>query len=342
MPKPAIHALLWSPENQCYLSHTLNQPPSPLFPEDKGAWRTWLATHSSFSFQGQHGHLNVIKELRSRGNGYWYAYHTHSGQTRKRYLGTDVTVTLLRLEEMARDLQKDQQKPSLFPSRPLEAGTVPWHTPSAGQKPPESGTPFNDPGLLMALTRLTPPPLPATLVRRERLLTTLETALSHPLTLLSASAGWGKTTLLSAWAQRHHGAVAWLSLEALDNDPARFWVSVIAALRTCLPEIGTHALALLHTATPLASSLTTLLNELAGQHAEDSPLVLILDDYHVIDEPSIHASLAFSSSGPMPSSQETEKRRKSTRRRLRRRQAGWSTTLTRSWKSGVRIPRTIW
>lgn len=297
MPKPAAHALLWSSENQCYLLHTLNQPPLPMLPEDKGAWRAWLVTHSSFSFQGQHGHLNVLKEVRSRGHGYWYAYHTHSGQTRKRYLGTDTTVTLVRLEEMAQDLQEGQQKPSLFPSRELVAKPVSLLIPSAGNETSsrsvEPGAPFNDPGMLMVLTRLVPPPLPATLVARERLLSALETALSHPLTLLSASAGWGKTTLLSAWAQRHQGAVAWLSLEALDNDPTRFWISVIAALRTRLPEMGTHALALLHTSAPLASSLTTLLNEFADPHAENSPLVLILDDYHVIDEPSIHASLTF-------------------------------------------------
>ncbi|GHO80951.1 LuxR family transcriptional regulator [Ktedonobacter sp. SOSP1-85] len=297
MPKPAAHALHWSPENQCYFLHTLNQPPLPLFPEDKGAWRAWLATHASFSFQGQHGHLNALKEVRSRGNGYWYAYHTHSGQTRKRYLGTDATVTLVLLEEMAQDLLEGQQKPSLFPSGVLEARPVSLHFFPAGNETPsrlvEPGDSFDDPGMLMVLTRLVPPPLPAALVGRERLLLALETALSCPLTLLSASAGWGKTTLLSAWAQRHQGAVAWLSLEPLDNDPTRFWISVIAALRTCWPEMGTRALALLHTSAPLSTSLTTLLNEFAGQHAEGSPLVLILDDYHVIDEPSIHASLTF-------------------------------------------------
>ncbi|GHO98245.1 LuxR family transcriptional regulator [Reticulibacter mediterranei] len=291
MPKPAAHALLWSPENQCYLLHTLDQPPLPLFPEDKGAWQACLTTHSSFSFQGQHGHLNVLKEVRSRGNGYWYAYHTHSGQTRKRYLGTDATVTLARLEEMAQDLQESQQKLPSFPEGVLEARPVSFNEIPSQLVEPD--TPFNDPGMLMVLTRLVPPPLPATLMGRERLLSALDTALSHRLTLLSASAGWGKTTLLSAWAQQHQGAVAWLSLESLDNDPTRFWISVIAALRTCRPEMGTHALTLLHTAAPLASSLTTLINEFAGQRAENSPLVLILDDYHVIDEPSIHASLTF-------------------------------------------------
>src|SRR5579883_1139937 len=89
MPKPATHVLRWSAENQCYVSQTLDQPPVSLSPADQEAWRAWLTTHGSFSFQGQQGHVNVLKEGRARGQGYWYAYHTHAGQSRKRYLGTD-------------------------------------------------------------------------------------------------------------------------------------------------------------------------------------------------------------------------------------------------------------
>src|SRR5207253_867532 len=140
--------------------------------------------------------------------------------------------TLVRLEEIAQDLQEGQQKPLLFPSR-VEARPVSLPLLPAGNETPsrlvEPDDSFDDPGMLMVLTRLVPPPLPATLVGRERLLSALETALSRPLTVLSASAGWGKTTLLSAWAQQQQGAVAWLSLEPLDNDPTRFWISVIAA-----------------------------------------------------------------------------------------------------------------
>ncbi|GCE15368.1 hypothetical protein KTT_52270 [Tengunoibacter tsumagoiensis] len=159
----------------------------------------------------------------------------------------------------------------------------------------ESGNGLNELRMTMVMTRLSPPRLPATLVVRERLLSTLDASLSRPLTLLSASAGWGKTTLLSAWASRHSQSVAWLSLEALDNDPRRFWISLIAALRRCCPETGTRALALLQAPTPepLSLSVTALLNELSDREAEASPILLILDDYHVIDEPAIHASLTF-------------------------------------------------
>src|SRR5947207_12046867 len=111
--------------------------------------------------------------------------------------------------------------------------------------------------MMLLTTKLIPPRIPTVLVVRDRLLQQLDAALSHRLTLLSASAGSGKTTLLSAWAAatshaqaqgpygwrpRWHGqqeaeyALAWLSLDELDNDPPRFWASVIAALHTCLPQ----------------------------------------------------------------------------------------------------------
>jgi LuxR family maltose regulon positive regulatory protein len=74
--------------------------------------------------------------------------------------------------------------------------------------------------------------------------------LDPPFTLLAASAGWGKTTLLSTWVRLHQEQIAWLSLDTLDNDPFRFWAAVIAALHTCVPGIGAVALALLHEPVP--------------------------------------------------------------------------------------------
>src|SRR5207302_9708976 len=78
----------------------------------------------------------------------------------------------------------------------------------------------------------------------------------------------------------------------LDNDPTRFCVSVIAALRTCLPNLGQTALTLLHSreAPPFSTILTALLNELAQGSGD---IILILDDYHVISDQSIHDSLLF-------------------------------------------------
>ena len=105
------------------------------------------------------------------------------------------------------------------------------------------------------------------------------------LTLVSAPAGFGKTTLLTEWlAERPAEAtggrlVAWLSLDRADNDPASFWTYVIAALRTVAPGIGESALGLLQASqpAPVETVLTVLLNDL-GTIAAD--IVLVLDDYH--------------------------------------------------------------
>jgi LuxR family maltose regulon positive regulatory protein len=145
-------------------------------------------------------------------------------------------------------------------------------------------------------------------VERSRLFGELDAAFSHPLTLVSATAGSGKTTLLSAWVaaspqvlprgetkqstepRGSEPAFAWLSLDEPDNDPIRFWLSVIAALRTCLPTCGEAARELLHSpqAPPLSTILTTLLDEV---EQVDRELILILDDYHVISDQAIHESL---------------------------------------------------
>src|SRR5215212_5729094 len=159
-------------------------------------------------------------------------------------------------------------------------------------------------------TKLIHPRSPATLVVRDRLMAQLNTVLSHRLTLVSASAGWGKTTLLASWrSQQGSGAaasdsdsrsltsapsVAWLSLDELDNDPKRFWVGFITALRTCLVDVGTLALGMLDSPEqpPLTVVLTALLNDLATEKALTA-LVLILDDFHVITNGAVTESLTF-------------------------------------------------
>jgi LuxR family maltose regulon positive regulatory protein len=153
-------------------------------------------------------------------------------------------------------------------------------------------------GMALLSSRLAPPRLPNALVERERLLSALDGALSTPLTLLSAPAGFGKTTLLSAWARRHQAQIAWLSLEELDNSPTGFWVGLIAALRRCernTSSLGETAVTLLQSPqpAPLCSCLSALLQELESREAHPTPIVLILEDYHMIEEPAIHESLSF-------------------------------------------------
>ncbi|GHO47225.1 LuxR C-terminal-related transcriptional regulator [Ktedonospora formicarum] len=144
----------------------------------------------------------------------------------------------------------------------------------------------------LLVTKFTIPPIRSMRLPREHLLRALEQSRTNPLTLLSASAGFGKTTLLSAWARQTMSQVAWVTLDEQDNDPTHFWAYVIAALRKAGSPVGEATLAMLHSPQPstLPGALTALINELASRAQE---VALILDDYHLIREPAIHESLRF-------------------------------------------------
>jgi LuxR family transcriptional regulator, maltose regulon positive regulatory protein len=114
------------------------------------------------------------------------------------------------------------------------------------------------------------------------------------LTVISAPAGWGKTTVLAAWAasELEERPFAWLSLESRDAEAGRFWTYVVAAMRTVVPDFGMAALELL-TAPGVdmeREALPVLVNELA---ALPEPIVLALDDYHLIESRRIQAEVAF-------------------------------------------------
>ena len=136
------------------------------------------------------------------------------------------------------------------------------------------------------------------LVPRPRLSERLDRGTASKLTLVSAPAGFGKTTLLTEWlaagpdGPAGERLAAWLSLDRADNDPASFWTYVIAALRTVASGVGESALALLQAPRPppIETVLTALLNDL-GATADD--IVLVLDDYHVIDAREVQDAMAF-------------------------------------------------
>ena len=136
------------------------------------------------------------------------------------------------------------------------------------------------------------------LVLRPRLCERLDRGAASKLVLVSGPAGFGKTTLLASWLAAGPAAPgdarlgAWLSLDRGDNDPASFWAYVIAALRAVAPGVGEGALALLRARQPPAAEavLTVLLNEL-GALAGD--IVLVLDDYHVIDAREVQDGMVF-------------------------------------------------
>ena len=146
---------------------------------------------------------------------------------------------------------------------------------------------------MLASTRLQVPDAREGLVPRERLVAVLLAATSAKLTLVSAPAGSGKTTLLAEWhaAAAEQRPFAWLSLDLSDNDPVRFFEGAIAALRTVAAGIGEQPLRALAGPTSLTDVvLPSLINELA---ALPEPLVLVLDDYHLITNPRIHESVDY-------------------------------------------------
>ncbi|MGB8645908.1 MAG: LuxR C-terminal-related transcriptional regulator [Anaerolineae bacterium] len=144
---------------------------------------------------------------------------------------------------------------------------------------------------ILATKLYIPPPRPQ-LVRRPRLIELLNEGLRRKLTLLSASAGFGKTVLVGEWVAGCPQPAAWLSLDEGDNDPARFVTGLVAALQTIAPNMGAGVLGVLQSPQPppIVSILTALLNEIA---AIPDHFVLVLDDYHVIDAKPVDDALAF-------------------------------------------------
>src|ERR671916_3026941 len=144
---------------------------------------------------------------------------------------------------------------------------------------------------ILATKLYVPPPQPR-VVLRPRLTERLNEGLHRRLTLISAPAGFGKTTLVSGWLAGCQRPAAWLSLDEGDNDPARFLIYLVAALRTVAAGIGEGLLGALQSPQqpPTESTLTALLNEI---DTVPDDFVLVLDDYHVIDARAVDDALAF-------------------------------------------------
>ena len=149
---------------------------------------------------------------------------------------------------------------------------------------------------ILATKLYIPPPRPK-IVLRPRLIERLNEGMHCKLTLISASAGFGKTTLVSEWVAgcerpEQKVRVAWLSLDEGDNDPTRFLTYLVAALQTLAPEIGAGVLAALQSPQlpSIESLLTTLLNEIT---TISDNFILVLDDYHVVDSIPVDQALTF-------------------------------------------------
>lgn len=141
-------------------------------------------------------------------------------------------------------------------------------------------------------TKLYPRPTRNKLVARPRITALLDAGLSATLVLVSAPAGFGKTTLLSEWLKQQPYPFCWLSLDAADNDPARFWAYVILSLQGIRDELGEIELAQLRSPQPppIQQILPNLLEEIDSFHDRG---ILVLDDFHVITSTAVNGSLAY-------------------------------------------------
>ncbi len=141
-------------------------------------------------------------------------------------------------------------------------------------------------------TKLEIPSSREDILDRQRLYKLLGNDNPKPLTLMSAPAGFGKTTLMASWLEQQSLPIAWLSLDEEDNDPSRFLAHVIATVSRHIKDFGNNELKMFQGAQSpgLKGLLTSLVNQLnsAGQ-----PLILVLDDYHFISQESVHESLRF-------------------------------------------------
>jgi LuxR family maltose regulon positive regulatory protein len=249
---------------------------------DTAAWFAWLETASTFSFVSDVGSFTARKERAStrRGGWYWKAYRKQHGKLFSRYLGKSETLTLARLQEVAQELAAGPVSAS-----PVGAGEADF--------PPAPLRTQRDPPSSLLATKLHVPRLPASFIRRTRLLERLQQGMERALTLVSAPAGFGKTTLVAQWLAESGTPVAWLSLEPEDNDPVRFLSYLIAALQRLDPHIGTTVLPLLQAPRrpPLERIMALVINDLIAGAARD--FALMLDDYHVITAEAIHRALIF-------------------------------------------------
>lgn len=278
-------------------------------PDDTGivvgsrAWYAWLAqdANRSFAFAGASGTFTARRERRRRGSAYWIAYRRSAGNLYKGYLGKADDLTRERLNTVAAALNEristsgDRSIRQAARSRSARSHTVDVGGAGAGPAPTllpgVRSSSIRSPDHLLT-TKLSAPPIRPDAVPRPRLYTRLADARQRTLTLISAPAGFGKTTLLTSFLQDVAGPVAWLSLDARDNDPVRFWRYVIGALQQVHAHLGATSLLLLQSAqpAPVETVVTTLLNDLATLPGN---MTLILDDYQVIDAQPIHDGLLF-------------------------------------------------
>ena len=305
MPKVPTYTLAWSSTREIYeVYQTRDRDMLNLIPGSP-EWAAWLEQVSTFAFSGRRGRYTARKEARQRGDRYWYAYLTTGERLTKKYLGKSADLTMARLEHIADILAAAQattvqlrQKKTCQPVR-SESRVLPSIAPAAVAEGnvEQAKSPLSvkqrSPAYPLLATKLHVLRPRTHLVPRAHLIEQLRRGVERALTLVSAPAGFGKTTLLTQWIAQSALPVAWLSLETDDNDPTRFLSYLIAALQTVDARLGTSALTLLRTPHPPSPEavLAMLVSEVTSRGTAE--FALVLDDYHLITAASIHRGMAF-------------------------------------------------
>lgn len=233
-------------------------------------WFDWLNGEArSFAFENEQGTFTARREVRAGGQ-FWYAYRRKAGQLHKVYLGRSVDLDDEHLDEAARALASESV------ARPETR----WN---ATTTPP------------MIATKITIPQPGLALISRPAIMTRCLEAIDHPCTIVTAPAGFGKTTLLimaSEELKARGWAIAWVTIEEAEHDPVRFWRYLLDALDKAIPGVSGTARQLIATPRAFANEhITTLLiNALA---MSTQPVALILDDYHRAANPKSDLALSF-------------------------------------------------
>lgn len=302
MPQAAAYTLTWSVMHLAYELRAASGAVVLSMGHEEPAWFAWLAQGTSFAFVGKTASCRCLlrQETKQRGERYWYAYHRGGKTLRKKYVGKAAAVTLTRLEEVAHLLSADRSGCSPLQERPapqetnespalpsVSLGTLAAPEGSAARhRPPR--VPDVPPHDSLLATRVSVPHLRKPVLHRPRLTARLQQAQEEgALTLLSAPAGYGKTTLLTDWVAESGTRVAWLTLAPEENEPSRFLSSLIAALQTVCPGVGAAVLPWLRSpqAVPLPPCVAVLTQDLLSQEGEQT---LVLDDYQVITNAALH------------------------------------------------------
>ncbi len=256
-----------------------SEPPL-LLEVGSAAWFAVLDEVQAFAVKDATPPFTARKQLRA-GRWYWYAQRRQGGRLRTVYMGKTPDLTLERLHAAGQMLLAKEARATPSPAAQEQGGLAQTSSGSGTGLQPQQAP------------RLGIPPLRTTWVLRSSTREHLQRVLEYPLTLVSAPAGFGKTILLAQWAALSGAQVAWISLEEGDQEPQRFWTTVLAALDGLVPGVKRQALKTASaSAFPQHLALAAVLQVGASSQ---QPVLLMLDNYSAVQAAgaALHEGVAF-------------------------------------------------